>query len=313
MKIKNWLIYIVVGIVMLAIITIIIMIARNSLGNNTKNLSSKIEDDLEYLDKTTLAMINQLNNLKTTDEIQVKRTSVGNTSQNVTSSSNQESSGGAGKIGDTSEETSSASSEAAGDSAGGNSQSKKIEKYYIEDNAVLLRDTSTIDWNDLESQAENLYDSWTTITLDLNTMNVSSDAILAYNTNLDNLLLSIKDKNKVNSAICLANLYSLVPKYMSETLEDDSKLKIETIKSNVVSAYSLVETNKWDEITRLLGDAETELTTFINSTNNLSYMKQTKINKAYVLLKELIKSSNEKNTDLFYLKYINLIQELDNI
>lgn len=217
------------------------------------------------------------------------------------------------KNGDASSETSGASSEAAGDSPSSNNQSKKIEKYYIEDNTVLLRDTSKIDWNDLESQAENLYDSWTTITLDLNTMNVSSDAILAYNANLDNLLVSIKDKNKVNSAICLANLYSLIPKYMSETLKDDSKFKIETIKSNVVSAYSLVGTDKWDEITKLLGEAETELTKFINSTNNLSYTKQTKVNKSYILLKELIKSSNEKNTDLFYLKYINLIQELDNI
>lgn len=93
MKNKNWLIYIVVGIVMLAIVSVIIIIARNSLGSNTQKLSNKIKDDLEYLDKTTLTMINQLNNLKTVDEIQVKRTSVGNTSQNVTSSSNQESSG----------------------------------------------------------------------------------------------------------------------------------------------------------------------------------------------------------------------------
>lgn len=142
-------------------------------------------------------------------------------------------------------------------------------------------------------------------------MNVSSENILAYNTNLDNLLTSIKDKNKINSAICLANLYSLIPKYMNEVLEDETKIKIENIKSNVVSAYSLVELEKWEDILNLLGNAEKELTTFINSTNNLSYTKQSKINKTYVLLKELIKSSNEKNKDLFYFKYINLIQELE--
>lgn len=311
MKNKNWLIFIIVGIIMLVIISTIIIIARNNLGSSTQNLSDKIKDDLEYLDKTTLAMINQLNNLKTTNEIQISRTSIGTSSQNITSSSNEESSGDSGKSKGGSSEGTEAASESAGDSS--SSKSKKIEKYYIEDNTVLLRDTSKIDWNDLESQAENLYDSWTTITLDLNTMNVSSDDILAYNTNLDNLLMSIKDKNKVNSAICLANLYSLVPKYMSETQKDESKLKIENIKSNIVSAYSLVETNKWDDIIKLLGNAETDLTTFINSAHNLPYTKQAKINKTYVLLKELIKSSNEKNADLFYLKYINLIQELENI
>ena len=44
---------------------------------------------------------------------------------------------------------------------------------------------------------------------------------------------------------------------------------------------------------------------------NLSTMRKPKINKAYVLLKELIKSSNDKNVDIFYLKYINLIEELE--
>ena len=165
----------------------------------------------------------------------------------------------------------------------------------------------------MEDQAENLYDSWTSITLDLNTMNVSNDTILSFNTNLDNLLLSIKDKNKINSAICLANLYSLVPTYMSETLEDENKIQIENVKSKIVSAYSLVETGKWNDIVSLLGEAEKELTIFINSRNDLSSTKQAKVNKSYVLLKELIKSSNEQNSDLFYLKYINLIQELENI
>lgn len=299
MKSKNWLIYIIIVTIMVAIIASIIMIVRSSLNGNIQKLSNKIDDELEYLDKTTLAMINQLNNLKTTDEIQIKRTSVGETSQNIMSNSNQE-------------ESTSSSSKSTEDSKS-NNENQNIEKYYIEYNSVLLRDTNTIDWNDLENQAENLYDSWVTITLDLNTMNVSSDDILSYNTNLDNLMISIKDKNKVNSAICLANLYSLVPKYMSETSEDQPKIQIGYIKSDILSAYSLLDTEKWNDITNLLGSAESKLTEFMNGGYNLSSMRQAKVNKAYVLLKELIKSSNEKNKDLFYLKYISLIQELEDI
>ena len=81
----------------------------------------------------------------------------------------------------------------------------------------------------------------------------------------------------------------------------------------MVSAYSLKKKKKWDDIIKLLGNAEKDLTTFINSSNNLSTTKRAKANKAYVLLKELIKSSNDKNKDIFYFKYINLIQELENI
>ena len=73
MKSKNWLIYIIIVTIMVAIIASIIMIVRSSLNGNIQKLSNKIDDELEYLDKTTLAMINQLNNLKTTDEIQIKR------------------------------------------------------------------------------------------------------------------------------------------------------------------------------------------------------------------------------------------------
>lgn len=309
MKSKNWLIYIIIVTIMVAIIASIIMIVRSSLNGNIQKLSNKIDDELEYLDKTTLAMINQLNNLKTTDEIQIKRTSVGETSQNIMGNSNQEDlSSESGKQ----EESTSSSSKSTEDSKS-NNENQNIEKYYIEYNSVLLRDTNTVDWNDLENQAENLYDSWVTITLDLNTMNVSSDDILSYNTNLDNLMISIKDKNKVNSAICLANLYSLVPKYMSETSEDQPKIQIGYIKSDILSAYSLLDTEKWNDITNLLGSAESKLTEFMNGGYNLSSMRQAKVNKAYVLLKELIKSSNEKNKDLFYLKYISLIQELEDI
>lgn len=295
---------------MMAIILSIIIIARDNFSNSTKKLSRKIEEELEYLDRTTLTMINQLNNLKTSDEIQIKRTAIGEDSQNIISNSNEKTSSNS-KQGSM-QETPTASEETAGDS-NSNSESQNIEKYYIEEESVLLRDTNTIDWNDLENQAENLYDSWTTVTLDLNTMNVSNDAILSYNTNLDNLMVSIKEKNKVNSAICLANLYGLVPTYMRETLENENKIQIENVKSKIISAYSLVETGKWNNIVALLGEAENELTTFINLKNDLSGTKQIKVNKSYVLLKELIKSSNEKNADLFYLKYINLIQELENV
>ena len=117
MKSKNWLIYIIIVTIMVAIIASIIMIVRSSLNGNIQKLSNKIDDELEYLDKTTLAMINQLNNLKTTDEIQIKRTSVGETSQNIMSNSNEE-------------ESTSSSSKSTEDSKS-NNENQNIEKYYI--------------------------------------------------------------------------------------------------------------------------------------------------------------------------------------
>ena len=39
--------------------------------------------------------------------------------------------------------------------------------------------------------------------------------------------------------------------------------------------------------------------------------KKSTVDKSYVLLRELIKTGNEKNIDLFYVKYMNLIAELE--
>lgn len=313
MKSKNWLISIFALIIMVTIIAVTVVVTVN---NKKTNLNEKIISEIDYLDKTMIVMVNKLNNLQTSDEIHAKRTSVEISSQNniMTDSSKSGEEGNSNskgsKMGGTDSSGNSGSEQGAGNTG---DSSTSTEKYQIQNNAVLLRNTSDIDWNELQNQAENLYKSWTTITLDLNTMNVTSDDILAYNTNLDNLMISLKEKNKVNSAICLANMYSLIPKYTNEISNDTAKSKLENVKSNIIFAYSIVETNRWDDVLKLLGQAETDLTELMTMKENLSTIRKSKINKAYVLLKELIKSSNDKNVDIFYLKYINLMEELDNL
>lgn len=313
MKSKNWLISIFALIIMVTIIAVTVVVTVN---NKKTNLNEKIISEIDYLDKTMIVMVNKLNNLQTSDEIHAKRTSVEISSQNniMTDSSKSGEEGNSNskgsKMGGTDSSGNSGSEQGAGNTG---DSSISTEKYQIQNNAVLLRNTSNIDWNELQNQAENLYKSWTTITLDLNTMNVTSEDILAYNTNLDNLMISLKEKNKVNSAICLANMYSLIPKYTNEISNDTAKSKLENVKSNIIFAYSIVETNRWDDVLKLLGQAETDLTELMTMKENLSTIRKSKINKAYVLLKELIKSSNDKNVDIFYLKYINLMEELDNL
>ena len=257
MKSKNWLISIFALIIMVAIIAVTVVVTVN---NKKTNLNEKIISEIDYLDKTMIAMVNKLNNLQTSDEIHAKRTSVEISSQNIMTDSSKSGEEGnsnskGSKMGGTDSSGNSGSEQGAGNTG---DSSTSTEKYQIQNNAVLLRNTSDIDWNELQNQAENLYKSWTTITLDLNTMNVTSENILAYNTNLDNLMVSLKEKNKVNSAICLANMYSLIPKYTNEISSDTAKSKLENVKSNIIFAYSIVETDRWDDVLKLLGQAETD-------------------------------------------------------
>ena len=80
----------------------------------------------------------------------------------------------------------------------------------------------------------------------------------------------------------------------------------------MICAYSIIENNDFASVGNYLADAEKIITANLNSAN-IKQNERNTLNKSYVLLKELIKSVNDRNIDLFYLKYVNLMEELDNI
>ena len=294
MKNKKWLKFLLWGFVVLAIIAIIVYVIIDLNNKKISDVNDKIKNELEYLDNTTLYLINDLNNLNDINSVTIDKMSLNKTSENT---DGKDSSSSSANESENSNETSSA----------GN------ESFDIEENSIMVIDKESIDWNSLSSEAEDLYNSWINITLDLNSVNVSNENILAFSENLDNLLISINNKDKTNSLICLANLYSLIPKYMSETSLEQNKIILENVKSNIVSAYSIVNTENWEEINTFLSKAEIEYDKLMKLPFDGDLVKQSRINKCYVLLKELIKTSNSNDINLFYLKYINLMNEIEKI
>ena len=317
MKRGKWKKYLIIAGIAIVVIIIAIVGMRKIMNNNTKesSINKKINNELDYLGTTTLSMINSLNNLNLEDVVKVRRTSTnsGDNSQNNANSSSGNEGKNNSKTSDSQQQEDSSSNSKTDETSSTGTDMKNTKSFSLEDNSILLRDNTNVDWSALESEAENLFTAWSTITLDLNSLSISNEDILAYNSNLDSLLKALKDNDKANSAISLANLYSLNSKYINESSKNDESKKLAYIKSNVISAYSLVTAEKWQRVNQLLDQAEKGLLDVINTSGNTEERKQTKINKSYVMLKELIKTSNEKNAEIFYLKYINLIKELNNI
>lgn len=317
MKRGKWKKYLIIAGIAIVVIIIAIVGIRKIMNNNTKesSINKKINNELDYLGTTTLSMINSLNNLNLEDVVKVRRTSTnsGDNSQNNANSSSGDEGKNNGKTSDSQQQEDSSSNSKTDETSSTGTDMKNTKSFSLEDNSILLRDNTNVDWSALESEAENLFTAWSTIILDLNSLSISNEDILAYNSNLDSLLKALKDNDKANSAISLANLYSLNSKYINESSKNDESKKLAYIKSNVISAYSLVTAEKWERVNQLLDQAEKGLLDVINTSGNTEERKQTKINKSYVMLKELIKTSNEKNAEIFYLKYINLIKELNNI
>lgn len=317
MKRGKWKKYLIIAGIAIVVIIIAIVGMRKIMNNNTKesSINKKINNELDYLGTTTLSMINSLNNLNLEDVVKVRQTSTnsGDNSQNNANSSSGDEGKNNSKTSDSQQQEDSSSNSKTDETSSTGTDTKNTKSFSLDDNSILLRDNTNVDWSALESEAENLFTAWSTIILDLNSLSIANEDILAYNSNLDSLLKALKDNDKANSAISLANLYSLNSKYINESSKNDESKKLAYIKSNVISAYSLVTAEKWERVNQLLDQAEKGLLDVINTSGNTEERKQTKINKSYVMLKELIKTSNEKNAEIFYLKYINLIKELNNI
>ena len=317
MKRGKWKKYLIIAGIAIVVIIIAIVGMRKIMNNNKKesSINKKINNELDYLGTTTLSMINSLNNLNLEDVVKVRQTSTnsGDNSQNNANSSSGDEVKNNSKTSDSQQQEDSSSNSKTDETSSTGTDTKNTKSFSLDDNSILLRDNTNVDWSALESEAENLFTAWSTIILDLNSLSISNEDILAYNSNLDSLLKALKDNDKANSAISLANLYSLNSKYINESSKNDESKKLAYIKSNVISAYSLVTAEKWEQVNQLLDQAEKGLLDVINTSGNTEERKQTKINKSYVMLKELIKTSNEKNAEIFYLKYINLIKELNNI
>ena len=276
MKKHSWIKYLIISFIIVVIITVVMIFLYQNTTAKSLDINDKISDELTYLDTTLISMLNGLSNLNTASLL-ISNESSGSGSQSTSQGS---------------ESSEGSSSEDSSDSQGSSNQSKQqnIVKYELMQEPVLDKDT---------------------ITIDLNSQNVSKNDILMFNTNLDNLMNSLKNKDKKNSKICLANLYSTLPKYMEQTSQDSNAISFRRVKSNVLFSYAMLDTGDWDNINKFLSQAEVDLKNLMETGNVNGNFKKSTVDKSYVLLRELIKTGNEKNIDLFYVKYMNLIAELE--
>ena len=123
---------------------------------------------------------------------------------------------------------------------------------------------------------------------------------------------AIKEENKQNALDALANLYNYLPDFIENSTDDTNKKILIRTKNNIFKAYSLLDKNDWNAITENVNLANQEFTKMLTNSQS-SNKNQYIINKAYVQINELQKSTQTKEKEIFLIKYKNLLDELENI
>lgn len=179
-------------------------------------------------------------------------------------------------------------------------------QFTLNSNGVLTS-KKDINWKIIKSEIENLYLSIPTMTIDLYNQNVSQDDILAFNREYDNLAIVVKEEKKVETLTQLSKLYDYLPKFIQ--VEDELYKTVIETKSNIFKAYSKLDTQNWDEIFNDIQNAINIYSKLMTDTN-IDVSKQYSINKGYIMLNEMKNAVNIRDTDIFLIKYRNLLEEL---
>lgn len=196
------------------------------------------------------------------------------------------------------------------------------EKIYYEikylDNELIIMsnlintNSVYIDWQELQINTEKLYNYWNSAILDLNTLSLDKNYLTDFGKVLDNLTISIKNKDKQGTLTNLAQLYKKLTSYAESLDYDVNYTNILYAKYNLLVAYSIVEKENWTLTYESIVRSTNYLSNVVNSMDNNKY-NQYNINQAYVAVKEMENLINVKDLDVFYIKYNIAMHKLQNI
>lgn len=303
-------------LIIFSIVIVIIFVAyivtstSNYIKSNSKKIDEKTEEEIKQLEEKLVGMINSLNNISFTNTV-LKQTNEKSSSTNSNNNSFNNSSDNSSKDSNN-EQNSQSSGNSDNDSNSISSKTEEQVKYEIQKNDILLIDLSNIDWEYIKANTESIYNLWANLIIDLHELNVNNQDILNFSNTLDQVTLSVKQENKYASVTNLVSLYSYLPIYVNQFLDDENDKNIFLTKNCVLNTYALIEQQNWDEMKKQTASAIENFSNIMNNIENNERQNKNKITKIYVLLNELYSSIDLKDKELYYIKYRNVMEELIN-
>lgn len=287
------------------LLIIIIIVLTGCKNSETKDLNSKVNEEINYMSVNLISMLNKLNNISfenyyvTTEEVSKDSDPSSEQASNSMQSSSE--------MNEEDKSKNSNQNETGGD---GGQQDNKISVSTIKSKRVLSEDRNNIDWTTIKNDIESFYLTWNSIIIDLYKLGVNNQDILNFSSKLDETVINIKNENKVDSLRLLSELYSIIPTFMNSYVSDQTDINIQLARSYVINAYALVEKNDWNSINDQIKKAEEAFNNVMTDVNFINE-KNYNVNKTYVSLKELQNSISLNDPDVFYIKYKTFMEEIN--
>lgn len=310
---------------LLAIVAVLsFTIFTNASKNNGKTQKDKTFSEIKFVETKIANLLNTMNHIESRNYGIVTSELSKETTQKSSGGSSSESQSGGGSSGG---ESSGGGSSSGGEGSGGQSSGEqgaadsssqektedeeKNKKFELKSKGVLTN-TDDINWDSVKSEIENLYTSLPSITIDLYQLNINQEDVLAFNTEIDKLTGVVKDEKKEETLSQLTKVYEYIPKFLRSSGQEELYTTLIETKLNVFKAYSKLDTDNWQEISKDMKNAIDSYSKLLTNTE-IDARKQYNISKAYIMLNELQNAVNLQDTSVFLIKYKNLLEEMNNI
>lgn len=179
----------------------------------------------------------------------------------------------------------------------------KLEKneYLNEDNIV--------EWNKILEDAEKINKELDNLMLDLSKLSLSNEEIRNLSVYVNNVLLSVNNRNETSLLNELTNLYQTIPKYLKLYEKNENIINQKELKSYILRSYNYAVNNDWVNSNNESLNVENKYNEMISDS---SYIEENayNINKLYILIQEYKTAIGSNNFEVVRLKFIPLVSEI---
>lgn len=296
----------------------LVIIKFKGMGEKTDRevLNEKIIEEIKFSDSNIVDAMNKLNNISIVRYKVYTKSINTSSSNNVSNGANSSDSNSNSQNGDSQNSNSNGNDTNGNTGENNNSNNSTNQSVKISQSLAVnsLEETSdnNINWDTITSIYENLYSTWPTFSLDLQKAGISSENIEKYNISLNGIAQSINAKNKNSCLINFYNLYSQIPVYVENIINDSYKINLYNTKLSVLNAYTLATGEKWEDMNSSILASKNSFSAILNSVDDDDERKDN-LEKVNIMIDNLQKSVNLNDKKIFYMHYKDVMQELETL